>query len=112
MEGKDDHGPATSQLTPLQVDLLNSPKDKRNTLTGKNVPGSEKLSTQFKSISDYWLAPNPKALHILVEVPLGKRWVQWVSEILLTLSRLTSTAAIRRGSHFIFHPSIIAFSSP
>ena len=52
MEGKDDHGPATSQLTPLQVDLVDLPEDKLNTLTGKNVAGSEKLR-ELKKISDY-----------------------------------------------------------
>ena len=84
MEGKDDHGPSTSQLTPLQVDLVNPPEDKLNTLTGKNVPGSEELD-EFQNISDYWpVPPNPKTLHILVEVARGKRWVQWVSEISLT----------------------------
>ena len=85
MEGKDDHGPATSQLTPLQVDLVDPPEDKLNTLTGKNVAGSEKLR-ELKKISDYWLVPpNPQAIHIIVEIylPLGKCWVQWVSEILL-----------------------------
>jgi hypothetical protein len=85
MESEDDHGPATSQLTPLQVDLVNPPNanDKWNTLTGKNVAGSVKL-VELDNISDYWPVPNSKAIHIIVELPCGKRWVQWVSEILLT----------------------------
>ena len=72
MEGEDDHGPATSQLTPLQVDLVNPPRDQRNTLTGKNTAGSKKLD-EFDNISDHWLVPNPKAIHIIVEIPRGKR---------------------------------------
>ena len=33
------------------------------------------------------MPPNPQAIHIIVEIylPLGKCWVQWVSEILLTV---------------------------
>ena len=83
MEGEDDHGLATSQLTPLQVDLVNPPEDKWNTLTGKNVAGSVKLK-ELDNISDYWLVPKPKAIHIIVELRRGKRWVQWDSGILLT----------------------------
>ena len=51
------------------------------------MAGSEKLR-ELKKISDYWLVPpNPQAIHIIVEIylPLGKHWVQWVSEILLTM---------------------------
>jgi hypothetical protein len=61
-------------------------------LTGKETKGSAKLESS-KNISDYWLAPDPKHLHVVVEVPLGKRCERWVSETSLTLSRLTSTAA-------------------
>ena len=72
MEGEDDHGPATSQLTPLQVDLVDPPEDKLNTLTGKNVAGSEILR-ELKKISDYWLVPpNSGALNIIVELPPSK----------------------------------------
>ena len=83
MDGEDDDGPVTSQLTPLQVDLVSPPKDKRNTLTGKNVADSVYLD-ELDNISDFWDVPDPKAIHIIVELPRGKRWVQWVSEILLT----------------------------
>ena len=79
MEGKDDHGPATSQLIPLQVDLVIPPKDKRNTLSGKNVAGSVMLD-EVDNISDHWLVPNPKVIHIIVEPP-GKRCVYRVIEI-------------------------------
>ena len=65
------------------MDLVNPPKDKWNTLTGKNVAGSVELG-ELDNISNYWLVPVPKAIHIIVELPRGKRWVQWVSEILLT----------------------------
>jgi hypothetical protein len=76
MEGKDDHGPATSQLTPLQVDLVNPPKDQRSTLIGKNVTNSEELD-DFQNISDCWpVPPNPRAINIIVQFPLSKRWVQ------------------------------------
>jgi hypothetical protein len=84
MEGENDHGPATSQLTPLQVDLVNEPIDNWNTLTGENATDSEKLE-DLNNISKYWPEPpNPKAIHIIVELPRGKRWMQWVSEISLT----------------------------
>ena len=84
MDGEDDDGPATSQLTPLQVDLVNPPKDKRNTLTGKNVADSVYLD-ELDNISDFWYVPDPKTIHIIVELPrAGKHWVQRVSEILLT----------------------------
>ena len=52
MTGEDDYGPAISQLTPLQVDLVNPPEDKWNTFTGKNVAGSVKLKA-LANISDY-----------------------------------------------------------
>ena len=88
MEGEDDHGPATSQLTPLQVDLVDPPEDKLNTLTGKNVAGSEKLR-ELKKISDYWLVPpNSRALNIIVELPPSKRCVYRVIEISLTIYTL------------------------
>jgi hypothetical protein len=88
MEGEDDHGPATSQLTPLQMDLVNPPKDKWNTLTGKNMADSVKLE-ELDNISDYWLVPDPKAIHIIVELPSGERCVHWISEISLIMSRLS-----------------------
>jgi hypothetical protein len=76
MEGKDDHGPAISQLTPLQVDLVNPPEDKLNTFIGKNVAGSVKPKS-FDNISDCWLVPPiPRAINVIVERPLSKRWVQ------------------------------------
>ena len=88
MEGEDDHGPATSQLTSLQVDLVDPPEDKLNTLTGKNVAGSKKLK-ELKNISNYWLVPpNAQAIHIIVEPPLIKRCVYQVIEILLTIYTL------------------------
>ena len=74
MEGEDDHGPATSQLTPLQVDLVNPPEDEWNTFIGKNVAGSVKLA-EFDNISEHWLVPpNRKAINVIVEIrrPLGK----------------------------------------
>ena len=87
MKGEDDHGLATSQLTSLQVDLVNPPRDTLFTLTGKNVAGSLKLD-KLDIISDYSFVSKPKAIHIIVQLPrVGKRWVQWVSEISLTVSR-------------------------
>ena len=84
MEGEDDQGLATSQLTLVQVDLVNPPRDTLFTLTGKNVAGSVKLD-ELDIISDYSFVSKPKAIHIIVELPrAGKRWVQRVSEILLT----------------------------
>ena len=97
MAGEDDRGPVTSQLTPLQVDLVDPPKDKWNTFTGKNVEGSAKLR-ELDNVLDYWDVPGSKAIHIIVELPRGgKRWVQWVSEILLTVSR---------------HPHLFPFHNP
>ena len=84
MEGEDDHGPATFQLTPLQVNLVNPPEDIWKTFTGKNVANSVELD-ELDKISHHWRVPTPRAIHIIVELPrAGKRWVQWVSEILLT----------------------------
>jgi hypothetical protein len=83
MEGENDHGPATSQLTPLQVDLANPPEDRWNTLTHKNVTGSARPK-ELDKISKHWPVSSLDTLHIIVELPPGKRWVQWVSEILLT----------------------------
>ena len=34
----------------------------------------------------------PQCIHIIVELPSGKRCVHWVSEISLTVSRLSSTS--------------------
>ena len=78
------------------MDLVNPPEDKWNTFIGKNVENSVKLNA-LKQISDYWLVPDPKAIHIIVELPRGKRWVQWVSGILLTVSR---------------HPHLFSFHHP
>ena len=86
MEGEDDHGPATPQLTPLQVDLEFQLKNKLKGLIGKDVKGSVEFEG-FRKISYYWPAndrPDPQHIHIIVEIPTSKRWVQWVSEILLT----------------------------
>ena len=84
MAGEDDHGSVTSQLTPLQVDLVDPPKDKWNTFTGKNVANSVKLKALDK-VSDYSFVSAPKAIHIIVELPRAcKHWVQRVSQILLT----------------------------
>ena len=84
MEGEDDQGLATSQLTLLQVDLVDPPEDTLSTLTGKNVANSVKLKALDK-VSDYSFVSAPKAIHIIVELPrAGKRWVQSVSETLLT----------------------------
>ena len=74
MEGEDDHGLATSQLTPLQVDLVNPPRDTLFTLTGKNVAGSVKIY-ELDIISHYWRVPKSNAIHIIVELPrAGKHW--------------------------------------
>ena len=87
MEGEDDHGPATSQLTPLQVDLVNPSIDEWNTLIGKNVAGSMR-PVELNDISDYWLVPKSKAIHIIVEPLLSKRCVYRVVEISLTIYTL------------------------
>jgi hypothetical protein len=87
MEGEHDHVPATAQLTFLQVDLEAQPKNKLKGLIGKHVKPSEELEGDLEKISHYWPAndrPDPEHIHIIVQVPPGKRWVQWVSEILLT----------------------------
>ena len=69
------------------MDLVNSPKDKWETLTGKNVANSVKLD-ELDKILHHWHVPTPNAIHIIVQLPrVGKRWVQWVSEISLTVSR-------------------------
>jgi hypothetical protein len=60
MEGEDDHGPATAQLTLLQVDLEGPPEDELNQCTGNDVASSVKLKWS-KNISDYWLAPDTKS---------------------------------------------------
>jgi hypothetical protein len=44
------------------------------------------------SVAEVWPEPpDTKHLHIIVELPSGKRRVHWVSEISLTVSRLFST---------------------
>jgi hypothetical protein len=61
---------------------------------GKNAPGSVELEDGLYKISVYWpvtTPPNPEHIHIIVELPSGKRCVHWVSEISLTVSRLFST---------------------
>jgi hypothetical protein len=58
------------------------------------VLGSVHLD-EVDDISDHWPAtmpPNPKHLHIIVEIPSGERCAHWVSEISLTMSRLSSTS--------------------
>ena len=95
MEGKDDRGPATAQLTFPQVDIQFQPINKLEGLVGKDVNGSVELEA-FRKISYYWPAndrPAPKHIHIIVELPLGNRCVYRVIEISLTLSRLTPSAA-------------------
>ena len=75
MEGEDGYGPAISQLNLLQVDLPRPKKDERKNLTGKTVAGSEELEYD-RNVSDDWLAPNRNdLLHIIVELPCGKRCV-------------------------------------
>ena len=62
----------------LQVDLTPPSKNERKGLTGKYVQGSVQLDEDLDNISDYWpmTTPlNPKHLHIIVELPLGKRCV-------------------------------------
>jgi hypothetical protein len=122
MEGENDHGPATSQLTPLQVDLVKPPKDIRNTLIGKSVKDSEELD-EFDKISEHWPEPKPDALNIIVELPRGKRWMQWVSAILLTAllsvchftTSLLSTSflnLLRLSSILSFSPAVPGDRSP
>ena len=89
MEGKDDHEPATAQLTFLQVDLEFQSINKPEGLVCKNVDGSVELEV-FRKISYYWPAndrPDPEHIQIIVELPLGQRCVYRVTEISLTLSR-------------------------
>ena len=62
----------------LQVDLAPPSKDERKGLTGKYVQGSVQLDEDLDNISNYWPMTtllNPKHLHIIVELPLGKRCV-------------------------------------
>jgi hypothetical protein len=57
------------------------------------VAGSVELD-ELDDISAHWpvtMPLNRKNLHIIVELPFGKRCVHWVSEISLTVSRLSST---------------------
>jgi hypothetical protein len=42
-------------------------------LIGKEVRDSVKLEEELKKISDYWQAPYPEGLHIIVERPPRKR---------------------------------------
>ena len=72
----DNHGPATAQLTFLQVDVA-PPMDEWGHLTGKDVPGSVRIEG-LDTISSHWPAttpPNPQHLHIIIELPAGKRRV-------------------------------------
>jgi hypothetical protein len=56
-------------------------------LIGKNVPGSLKLEGELDNISTHWpAATSLQHVHIIVELPSGKRCVHWVSEISLTVS--------------------------
>ena len=76
------------QLTLVQVDLVPPAKDQRKLVIGKQVPGSLELDEELDTISTHWPAttpPNPQNLHIIVELPSGKRCVHWVSEISLTV---------------------------
>ena len=78
-----------TQLTLLQVDLAPPPIDEWKNLTGKNVLGSVKLEGETDNISLHWpvpMSPTPKRLHIIVELPSGKRCVHQVGIILLTVS--------------------------
>jgi hypothetical protein len=77
LEGEDDHGPATAQLTLLQVDIPIPPRDERMRLIGKEVRDSVKLEEELKKISDYWRAPYPEGLHIIVERPPRKCCEHW-----------------------------------
>jgi hypothetical protein len=98
------NSPAGWSRTPLPI-------GKRKHLTGKNVPGSVlvKLEGELDSISGHLPATtllNPQRdgpegsftmmcrqhLHIIVELPSGKRSVHWVSEISLTMSRSSSSS--------------------
>ena len=92
MEGKNDHGPVTSQLTFLQVDLEFQPKNKLKGLIGKDMEGSVELE-EYQKISYYWPAndsPDPEHIHIIVELPLtsSKCCVYRVIEISLTIYTL------------------------
>ena len=49
----------TSQLTPLQVDLVDPPEDTLSTLTGKNVVNSVKLKA-FDKVLDYVETERPE----------------------------------------------------
>ena len=91
----------TAQLTLLQVDLALPQSNDKNDFIGERVEGSVELKEAGEEISDYWPATTPPArrrLHIIVQLPSGKRCVHWVSEISLSVSRLSSTAQVLGGS--------------
>ena len=65
-------------------------------LIGADVPGRVKLDEVLNEVSKYWPAttpPNRQLIHIIVQLPSGKRCVHWVSEISLTVSRLSLTVS-------------------
>lgn len=56
-------------------------------VTGKNVVGSVKLDGELDNVPAFWpmnMPFDPRRVHILVELPSGKRCVRWAREISLT----------------------------
>jgi hypothetical protein len=73
------------------VDIATPQRNELKSLTGQNVPGSVE-TYDIHNISHYWpVQPTPN-LHIIVEFASGERCAHRVSEISLTLSRLSLTS--------------------
>jgi hypothetical protein len=69
------------------------------------VPNSLKLNG-LDDVSEHWPESTPlnrKHLHVIVELPTGKRCVHRVSEIPLTVSRLSSTYSSLFATLVIFY---------
>ena len=61
---------------------------------------------ELKDISDYWLAPDPKHLHIIVEFSSGKLCVHCVAKISLIVSRLSSACQYQSLASDLVVPAI------
>jgi hypothetical protein len=77
----------------VQVEVGDSGIINELNLTGRTAKDSVLITNMFENISHRWRAPPaPDSLHIIVERPSGERCAHWVSEISLTVSRLSSTS--------------------